>query len=297
MQLVGDPKASGINLFFKKTYLLIFSVLKLISSTSLLLALNGSMVVIFSSFLLGYRIIPDLLLAAFLVTFSVYSLNKVTDKIEDSINRPEKTTKPVFYFLFPSIISMFMCLLIGLVEGLVPFIVLLNPLLIGLIYSVRVSKSLPRLKDIVGVKSFAVATSWALTGCLLPASVNGANLEKIALVFVYVFIRILVGTILCDFLDRKGDLISGVETIPLRLGRKKTRKLLVIINGFVVVWLVYCIARGLFMELMPALIFGCLYGYLAIWYFFKDKYQRLTANLMLDGEWFPIVVIAVLFNK
>jgi 4-hydroxybenzoate polyprenyltransferase len=254
------------------------------------------MVVVFSFCLLSYRIVPDLLLAAFLVTFSVYGLNRVTDRVEDSINRPERTTKPIFS-LFPLVASMLAGLLIGLLEGLTCFIVLLSPLIIGLVYSVRLSKSAPRLKDVVGAKSFAVAASWALTGCLLPVSFYAVNLEKVVLDFVYIFIHILVGTILCDALDWKGDLIAGVETIPLRLGRKKTKKLLIIMNSFAVFWLVYCVTRGLFMQLMPALAFGCVYGYLAIWYFFKDRCRRLTADLMLDGEWLPIVLILSVFNK
>jgi 4-hydroxybenzoate polyprenyltransferase len=269
--------------------------LRYVTSSSLLLALNGSMVVVFSFCILSYRIMPDLPLAAFLVTFSVYSLNRVTDKVEDSVNRPERTTKPIF-FLVPLVASMVIGLLIGLREGLTCFVVLLSPLIIGLIYSVRLSNSVPRLKDIVGAKSFAVAASWALTGCLLPASIYAASFEKVFLDFVYIFIRIFVGTILCDVLDMKGDLLAGVETVPLRLGSKKTRKLLIVINSFAVFWLVYCVTRGLFMQFMPALVFGCMYGFLAIWYFFKDRRRRLAADLMLDGEWFPIVVILGVFS-
>lgn len=147
------------------------------------------------------------------------------------------------------------------------------------------------------MKSFVVATSWALTGCLLPVSVNSADLERIFLVFTYVFIRILVGTILCDVLDVKGDLISGVETIPLRLGVDKTKKLLVMVNSLELLWSVYCLTRGVFVQLMPVLVFGCLYGYFSIWYFFREKRRRLTAELMLDGEWFPIVALATVFVR
>jgi 4-hydroxybenzoate polyprenyltransferase len=294
--VIGNPKVSGVNRLFEKTGLSILNVLRYITSSSLLLAFNGSLVVVFSFCLLSYRIIPDLLLAAFLVTFSVYSLNRLTDRVEDSINRPERTTKPIF-FLFLLVVSMLAGLLMGLLEGLNCFIVLLSPLLIGLVYSVRLSKSVPRLKDVVGAKSFAVAASWALTGSLLPVSFYAASLEKVFLDFAYIFIRILVGTILCDVLDRKGDLIAGVETIPLRFGRKKTKRLLIIMNSFAVFWLVYCVTRGLFMQLMPALVFGCLYGFLAIWYFFRDRCRRLAADLMLDSEWLPIVVILSLFIR
>jgi len=299
LDLIDELNVSSVKLYLRRTRLLTLTVtaLRLITSTSLLLALNASMVVVFSLFLFGSRITPDLLLAASLVTFAVYGLNKVTDKFEDSINRPETAPKFMIYFLVPSAASMFAGLLIGLLRGLIPFIVLMTPVVIGLIYSVRLSESVPRLKDIVGIKSLVVAASWALTSCFLPASICGANLEKTVLVFSYVFTRIFVGTILCDILDEEGDLRSGVETIPLRLGRNKTKKLLVIINSFAVLWLVYCATRGVFMQLMPAAIFGVLYGYFAIWYFLKDRCHKLTARLMLDGEWLPIVLIASIFIK
>jgi 4-hydroxybenzoate polyprenyltransferase len=297
MVSINHTEIIGDNLFSRKTCLTIRKVLKLATSTSLLLSLNGLMVAVFCFFLFGYGVVNDLLLGAFLVTFAVYGLNRVTDKVEDSINRPETAAKSVYWFLVPSIASMFTGLVIGLLRGVAAFIVLLTPLAIGLIYSVKPLKSIPRLKDIVGVKSIVVAASWALTGCLLPVTIGSADLEKIFLVFAYVFIRILVGTILCDVLDVKGDSISGVKTIPLRLGTNKTKKLLVLLNSVEVLWFIYCLTRGVFIQLMPALIFGCLYGYLSIWYFFREKRRRLTAELMLDGEWFPIVALATVLVR
>ena len=50
------------------------------------------MSIAFGFLLYNSTIVPSLLLAAFLVTFGVYGLNKVTDKAEDSINKPEWTT-------------------------------------------------------------------------------------------------------------------------------------------------------------------------------------------------------------
>ncbi len=265
-------------------------------SSSLLLALNGVMVVIFGFLLEGSTFLPPVLFSAFLVTFAVYGLNKFTDKKEDSINRPETLPKAPGYYLFFSIVSMIIGFLIGLSEGIWYFFVLLTPVMIGIIYSVRISKSIPRLKEIVGVKSLVVALSWALTGCLLPDPFCTMKFQVIIVVFVFIFIRVFVGATLFDVLDKEGDLASGVQTIPLKLGRKKTKALLIILNTIGILLPVYCLAVGL-LHLVPALIFGVLYGYFTIWLLFRNKCNRFTAGLMLDGEWLPIIILVWLLIR
>jgi len=285
------------NFVLEETIFPIFKVLKFMVSTSLLLALNGVMVVVFGFFLDGATIVPSLLFAAFLVTFAVYGLNKFTDRAEDSINRPETLPRASGCYLVFSIVSMIVGLLIGLSEGILAFFVLCAPVLIGVIYSVKLSNSIPRLKEIVGIKSFAVALCWALTGSFLPDSFYTAKLQAIVIVFVYIFIRVFVGATLCDVLDKKGDLVSGIETIPVRLGRSKTKKLLILLNSIGMLLPIYYVATGMLIHFVPALLFGVLYGYLAIWFYFKNNCKRFYAGLMLDGEWIPIIGIIYLFAR
>jgi 4-hydroxybenzoate polyprenyltransferase len=266
-------------------------VLKFFTSTSLFLALNGLIVVMFGYILYGIEINLGILLAAFLATFSVYSLNKATDKVEDSINRPETTSRGTAFYVGPSIVAMLFGLGIGAMIGPMVLITLTIPIILALVYSVRLLPSVPRLKEVVGVKSVLVALSWAFTGSLLPASMQAENFEMIFLVFTYIFIQLLVNTILFDVQDMKGDLVSGVETIPIRLGTNRNRKLLVMINSFLGSWLIYCLFRGLFLTYMPALIFGVLYGYVVIWVFSNNNNRRFFAELMVDGEWLPIVAL------
>ena len=107
------------------------------------------------------------------------------------------------------------------------------------------------------------------------------------IVFVYIFIRVFVGTTLCDVLDKKGDLATGVETIPIRLGRNKTKKLLLASKQ----------PRHAFANLLRSnwdahsfhactAIWSFIWIF-AIWFFFKTNCKRFTAGLMLDGEWIP----------
>jgi 4-hydroxybenzoate polyprenyltransferase len=97
-----------------ESYRAVFKVLRYMVSSSILLSLNGVMVVVFGFFLNSATIMLPLLFAAFLVTFGVYGLNKFTDKAEDSINRPETVPRFSSYYLVFSIVSMIIGFLIGL---------------------------------------------------------------------------------------------------------------------------------------------------------------------------------------
>ena len=267
----------------------ILLVIRFFASSSLFLALNSVFVVYFSFLLYGIDVSSPILLAVFLSTFSVYGLNKVTDQVEDSINKPEIASKSQTYYLIPSIVCCLISLGIGALEGPLVFTILLTPLIIGFVYSVKICKLLPRLKEMLGVKSIFVAFSWAFTGSLLPAAIGLVDVDKILLVFMYIFIGLFVNTVLFDVLDIEGDKVSGVKTIPMVLGRSGTMYLLVAVNSLLFFWVGLCWFFGLFVRDLPALVFGAFYGYAVICYFTKNKRKRLSAELIVDGEWLPIV--------
>ncbi|NLE03247.1 MAG: hypothetical protein GX638_00390, partial [Crenarchaeota archaeon] len=183
-------------------------VLKFLTSTSLFLALNSSLVVAFGYLLYDIAFSPVMLLIGFLATFSVYGLNKATDKNEDNINRPETAQRSTTFYLIPSIAALIISIILSALESIFALIIVLTPLLVGVVYSVKFSLSIPRLKEIVGVKSLTVAFSWALTGALLPATIESVVIEKIILVFSYIFTQLFVNTVLFDALDVKGDSFS-----------------------------------------------------------------------------------------
>ncbi len=272
-------------------------IVKFVTSSSLLLAVDGPLILLFGYFLYGVPVQYVLLVAASLCVFAVYSLNKVTDKIEDSINRPETVSKSKKYYVVPSVVAIVLGLVLGVTVNLMAVLILMAPLVIGLLYSVKISGSLPRLKEVTGVKSLMVALSWSLYGAFLPLVLQPVGFDKVFWVFAYVFIQVFVNTILFDFLDMKGDLASGTRTIPIKLGRNKTRWLLFASNSVLCLWLVSCGLNGLFLNFMPALGFGVLYTYVLIWNFSRDGVQRLQAELMVDGQWIPIVALMRLFLR
>jgi 4-hydroxybenzoate polyprenyltransferase len=285
------------NSWLKKTNFRVFQFFNFLTSSSLYLALNSALVVFLGFVLYKTAISIPIMIAAFLATFSVYALNKATDKTEDAINRPTIASKNPRYYLIPSLAALILSLTIGLLDGPLADLILIAPLLVGLFYSVRFSKRVPRLKEVVGVKSILVAFSWAFTGSLLPALMAPVDHELVLLVFVYIFFSLLVNTVLFDVLDLKGDRVSGVRTIPFVLGSRRTKVFLILMNSCLVIWLVYSVSRGLFLSCMPALAFGVLYGYVMIGHFAGRHIRRLRAELLVDGEWIPLVAILRLFLR
>ena len=180
--------------------------------------------------------------------------------------------------------------------GVKALLVMAPSFLASFVYSVKLSESIPRLKEVVGVKSVLVAFGWGLTGALLPTISQPADALKVVLAFSYIFIQLLVNTILCDIPDMDGDMAAGVKTVPIVLGLDSTRKLLLAINSLMLPWLLYCFTQGLFLEYMPALSFGMLYGYLIIWAFSRKHSRRLLVEIAVDGEWIPLVAIMKCLN-
>ena len=277
--------------FPSKALKVLSSLLELLTSTSIFIALNASIVAAFSSLLYGLEVKPIILLIAFLATFSVYNMNRATDRTEDSINRPRVASRSLLFFLVPSIIASASCLLLSASVGAQALSVIVTSLIASIFYSVKLSPSIPRLKEIVGLKSVLVAFSWGFTGALLPASSQAVDITKMIMAYTYIFIQILVNTVLCDVRDMDGDRASGVKTIPIALGLSATKKLLFIVNTLMFPWLLYCLTQGLFLKYVPALFFGVGYGYLIIYVFSRKGCNRLLVELAVDGEWMPLVAL------
>lgn len=245
------------------------------------------LVYVFSSLLYGVQPEPLLLLASFLITMAVYTMNIYTDVSEDEINKEESSIERSF-FLIISILSITGALCIGSLYGLRTLTVTSSPFLLGLIYSVKLT-GLPRLKEILGGKSLTVAFTWAFTGGLLPRKSWRIGLEVPAMVFTYIFLQLFVNTVLFDIIDMEGDSASGITTIPLHLGRDRTVNLLLAINTLSLIWILYTLLRGLFTRYILGLLYGVLYSYLLIYFFGCKEKRSLLEEMFIDGEWIPIV--------
>jgi 4-hydroxybenzoate polyprenyltransferase len=265
-------------------------------STSLFLAINGSFKVFFSVLLFNIYAF-NMVIITFLTTFSTYGLNKLTDFKEDSINAPERAKaikKIELIFKISVALSFFLSLVLGFFESILTLPILLFPLLLGILYSVRLSRKIPRLKDITGVKNLTIALSWAVGSTFLPLIyLTNKKIVLITLVFYFFFLKSYMNSIIFDVRDIEGDRMSGVRTIPVSLGREKTKLLLLILNSTLLLWLL--IFRDYFTRYFYVLFFSIVYGYWYIIYFCgvcaKPGKSR---DLLVDGEFILIVIMALL---
>jgi 4-hydroxybenzoate polyprenyltransferase len=274
-------------------------VISFLISTSLFLAINGSFKVFFSGLLFNTFAL-NIVIITFLTTFSTYGLNKLTDLKEDLINTPERATdikKIELIFKISVALSFFLSLVLGFLESILTLPILLFPLLLGILYSVRLSRKIPRLKDISGVKNFTIALSWAVGSTFLPLIyLTNIKIGFILLVFYFFFIKSYINSIIFDIRDIEGDIISGVRTIPVFLGREKTKLLLIILNSTLLLWLM--IFRDYFLEYFYVLFFSIVYGYWYIMYFCgAGAKPGKSRDLLVDGEFILIDILALLVKN
>lgn len=164
--------------------------IKFLISTSLFLAIGGFFKVIFVGLFYNIFALNSAILT-FLITFGVYGLNKLTDLKEDAINTPERANiigKIESYLKFFVVISFVLSLLFGFFENIMTLPILIFPLFLGTLYSVKLSNNLPRLKDITGVKNITIALSWAIVTTLLPVIyLSEKKIVLIMLIFIFFF--------------------------------------------------------------------------------------------------------------
>ena len=278
-------------------FLILYKLMSFLMSTSIFLAISGSLKVIFSGLLYNiFNIYIPIL--TFLITFGIYGLNKLTDLKEDAINNPDRAMtigKIDVAFKFSVALSFILSMVLGFLVDFSTIPVLIFPLFFGILYSIKLSKNLPRLKDITGVKNLSIAFSWSVVSTFLPVIYILEKKEVlIILIFYLFFIKSLINSILFDIRDIEGDRKSNIRTIPIYLGKDKTKKLLLILNSTFIPWLIIANHAGFFQGYFLVLLFLIFYGY---WYIlqFSMEISKIgkSMDLFVDGEFIIIAIFAL----
>lgn len=248
-----------------------------------------------------FKLEPNLklLFAMFFTTFGTYSLNKLTDKDEDLINLPERANYVIGnerFLLFISVVSYSITILLGFSVNISTVVVLLFPLFAGIIYSVDILP-IPRIKKIIGMKNIFAALSWTIVIIFLPVIYSYESATITILIFFFIFIKLIVNAVIFDIRDIEGDSKSNIKTIPVAIGKEKTRKMLLVIHSSLIPWLAVSIYWGFFTNYLPVLIFCILYGYWYINYFCKsEKVPKFATDLLVDGEWLFVAALCFIIN-
>ncbi len=216
-----------------------------------LLALGTSSIAAASAILLGMKPTVALLLMAYLFSYGAYMMNRTSELEQDEISNPERTThlKGRKKYL-PVIVGV--CFILGyalaFLVNLVFFVALLVPLGLSVAYSVGSKKLVPligasRLKQKLLIKNFAISLGWSLIPVLVGlyySQLTGALL----LLSPFIFMRLMVNTILFDVRDVEADGTYGVRTVPLVYGTASSFKWMGITDLASLVYIIAIVAIG-----------------------------------------------------
>jgi 4-hydroxybenzoate polyprenyltransferase len=237
----------------------------------------------------------SLLLACFFLTLATYNLNRLTDLDEDLINAPEKANyaqKHQTGILFAVLGSAGAALLFASSCDLFAVCVIITAIGLACLYSVRIFGF--RLKDVFVVKNVTIAATSVICAAFLPLAAHFNINIAIALVAYFVFIKVLINTILFDVRDVEGDRLAGAQTVPVALGKQKTKYLLLGLNTTLVPWVALSIFQGLFYKYIAVLAASVAYGF---WYIVRLCHDggttRRSVDLLVDGEWILIALVVI----
>lgn len=254
-----------------------------------MLALGPVVIVWTTSKILGVKTDFQLLIAVYLITYTVYSFDRLIDlNNESSDERTSKIKRSYNFRLLLVIISAIISLLL-LKKSIFDLIFGSLLILFGLTYGIFFKKF---TKLIVGFKSFFVAAIFASVVIFLID--NNVNIYLILLMFSFFFLRWFINTSFCDIKDRLQDQKENLKTFAATMTENNFIFLILVFNLISIIPIIY----GVIAKLIPSfslLILLVAPYYLLLIYLLKKRYnlQSLT-NVWADSEtiiWFVTIFI------
>jgi 4-hydroxybenzoate polyprenyltransferase len=147
-------------------------------------------------------------------------------------------------------------------------------------YSRPIPRAGFRLKDLPYLKSLLVPTVIAIVLVLWPVLESGNDLRgKVWLVFFWIFLILTINALVYDYRDIEGDRSTGTRTIPLLLGQRLTRGLLMALAAVLVLMSIVFCRLGLAGPLMPALL---TLGFFILLYSLRCRPHPALISLIAD---------------
>ena len=186
------------------------------------------------------------------------------------------------YYRLAAVVSLMLALGLSLANSMFSFFFLFFISLAGVLYNMKIlpgSRRFQRLRDIPGSKNIFIATAWGMVTAVLPALNLNQNFNAgMAVAFIFTFTLVFVRSAMSDIMDIQSDKLLGRETIPVVIGKEKTRVLLKIIVSILLVILLISTPAGWSSTLSIFLVLCLLY----IWICFRlcDRRSGLSGALI-----------------
>jgi 4-hydroxybenzoate polyprenyltransferase len=190
-----------------------------------------------ATILLGLPLNPALAVIG-LVTFAVYTNDRVADADVDAISDPDKAAfvERHGHVLRPlADVAYGVAVMIAVAGGPLALLLTLLPGVFWVFYASgwfgTLGGSLSRLKELLVINTTVVALAWAVVLTFLPLAFASATPDvAVPFVFGYLFLRVFMLVELSNVLDVESDRAVGVDTIPALFGVDWTRRALAFVN-------------------------------------------------------------------
>ncbi len=292
----------------RKGFQKLYNAAEFLIRSNLYIALGASFLTYGISYLSGIEPSVYFMVVSFLYFFSMYNINHIADKDSVRINEPDRIE---FYeknrdiLLKIGVTASLGALVLSVFFGWTSFLLMLISICLGIAYSVKIFPSYisrnikyQRLKDIPASKDIFVALAWATVCVLVPASAKvwgGINFS-ITASFAFVFLISYIRSVLFDIRDIQGDRFVGRETIPILLGKEKTKMFLLAISGFAAIGLFIFSRIGWLSSLGYLLIIPIGYTIFYLYLYHRRIIsQGLSCEAVVDGKFILTGLIAFIW--
>ncbi|MFH1037892.1 MAG: 4-hydroxy-3-methylbut-2-enyl diphosphate reductase [PVC group bacterium] len=279
-------------------------LLSVIVKANVLIALGGACLTCAAARLLKIPVQWPAVLLSFCLVLAVYNLNIFADQSAIHLSQPSRYRfflryrKELYLLNTLSLLAAFWC---AGILGAGAFLLTVFTLLSGLAYSFTLLPStLPgrSLKHLTGLKEFFSSLGWGVLAVLIPAfsaRVPAVPVISVLVVFIFVFSVMFVRSSLFAIRDIQGDRLVGRETIPVVLGVRKTKIMLLGLITLVALLLILGAARGWVDSsgywYLGVIAYGCFY---LVLYHRRIIFRGLAHEMLVDSQLLLAGLIAFL---
>jgi len=249
----------------------------------------------------GIRPSTTMMYIIFFYIFAMHNFNRYYERLRNEYSEPARTRFFETYgktLIVAAFIASLSTLYLSYLLGLKTFFLLLFSYFMGIIYSVRIIPlkrvsfiNYKRLKDIPGSKDIFVSVAWAWILVMIPMFNKDIYFSYEAMsVLAFTLITVFTRSVVFDAVRIEGDRIVGRETIPILIGTKHTRTMLLLFTLMISVYLILSSMLGLIPSLGYYLIISPIFIIFCLYLFHKQRMQPsrlfeavIDANFILTG--------------
>jgi 4-hydroxybenzoate polyprenyltransferase len=214
------------------------SITDLLHTGVILLALSAASMALFFSILFFGDLSFTYFFVIFLLTYAVYSMDRLASLEEDEFSHPERSRflrRNYGLFALSALLAFLTSVFLAASTSWVFAILVPIAPIVVILYSADLSQKLlgtrrPNVKQYFIIKDVAVASGWALLLFTTPVFLGQPVVSEQWIFLPPLLIKLFVMAVAYDFKDISSDHKGGVRSLPIVLGERPTKLLLHFLN-------------------------------------------------------------------